>query len=53
MQELNPVYARDSEGEGIAVIYSSINQRAVLSHRADTVAKLHADELHFIVKPQA
>lgn len=31
----------------------SINQRAVLSHRADTVAKLHADELHFIVKPQA
>jgi feruloyl-CoA synthase len=31
----------------------SINQRAVLSHRADTVAKLHADELHTILKPQA
>ena len=31
----------------------SINQRAVLSHRADTVAKLHADELHYIIKPQA
>ena len=30
----------------------SINQRAVLSHRADTVAKLHADELHYILKPQ-
>jgi feruloyl-CoA synthase len=30
----------------------SINQRAVLTHRADTVAKLHADELHFIIKPQ-
>ena len=30
----------------------SINQRAVLSHRADTVAKLHADELHYIIKPQ-
>ncbi len=30
----------------------SINQRAVLAHRADTVAKLHADELHFILKPQ-
>ncbi|AOW14149.1 feruloyl-CoA synthase [Hydrogenophaga crassostreae] len=30
----------------------SINQRAVLTHRADTVAKLHADELHFILKPQ-
>ncbi|MEN9904310.1 MAG: hypothetical protein RLZZ555_875 [Pseudomonadota bacterium] len=29
----------------------SINQRAVLSHRADTVAKLHADELHYIIKP--
>jgi feruloyl-CoA synthase len=29
----------------------SINQRAVLAHRADTVAKLHADELHFILKP--
>jgi len=31
----------------------SINQRAVLSHRADTVAKLHANELHYILKPQA
>jgi feruloyl-CoA synthase len=30
----------------------SINQRAVLSHRADTVAKLHADELHTLLKPQ-
>ncbi|MEN9383664.1 MAG: hypothetical protein RL323_807 [Pseudomonadota bacterium] len=30
----------------------SINQRAVLAHRADTVAKLHADELHCIIKPQ-
>ncbi len=30
----------------------SINQRAVLAHRADTVAKLHADELHYIIKPQ-
>ncbi len=30
----------------------SINQRAVLSHRADTVAALHGDSLHFIVKPQ-
>ncbi len=29
----------------------SINQRAVLAHRADTVAKLHADELHFIIQP--
>jgi feruloyl-CoA synthase len=29
----------------------SINQRAVLAHRADTVAKLHADELHHILKP--
>jgi feruloyl-CoA synthase len=29
----------------------SINQRAVLSHRADTVAKLHADELRYILKP--
>ncbi len=29
----------------------SINQRAVLAHRADTVAKLHADELRYIVKP--
>ncbi|WP_234263528.1 feruloyl-CoA synthase [Hydrogenophaga sp. NFH-34] len=29
----------------------SINQRSVLSHRADTVAKLHADELHYILKP--
>jgi feruloyl-CoA synthase len=31
----------------------SINQRAVLAHRADTVIKLHADELHYILKPQA
>ena len=30
----------------------SINQRAVLTHRADTVAKLHADGLHYILKPQ-
>jgi feruloyl-CoA synthase len=30
----------------------SINQRAVLAHRADTAAKLHADELHFILKPR-
>ena len=29
----------------------SINQRAVLTHRADTVAKLHADELRHILKP--
>ena len=29
----------------------SINQRAVLAHRADTVAKLHADELRYILKP--
>jgi len=31
----------------------SINQRAVLSHRADTVAKLHADELRYIIKPSS
>ncbi len=31
----------------------SINQRAVLSHRADTVAALHNDTLHTILKPQA
>jgi feruloyl-CoA synthase len=30
----------------------SINQRAVLAHRADTVAKLHADELRYIIQPQ-
>ena len=30
----------------------SINQRAVLAHRAETVAKLHTDELRFIIKPQ-
>jgi feruloyl-CoA synthase len=30
----------------------SINQRSVLTHRADTVAALHADTLHYIVKPQ-
>ena len=29
----------------------SINQRAVLSHRADTVAALHGERLHFILKP--
>jgi feruloyl-CoA synthase len=29
----------------------SINQRAVLGHRADTVAALHEDRLHFIIKP--
>ena len=29
----------------------SINQRAVLTHRAETVAALHADGLHYIVKP--
>ena len=31
----------------------SINQRAVLAHRADTVEKLHADALHYILKPRA
>ena len=31
----------------------SINQRAVLSHRADTVAKLHSDGLRYILKPTA
>ena len=30
----------------------SINQRAVLTHRADTVDKLHSDELRFILKPR-
>jgi feruloyl-CoA synthase len=30
----------------------SINQRSVLTHRADTVTALHADTLHYIVKPQ-
>ncbi|MEY3628032.1 MAG: feruloyl-CoA synthase [Limnohabitans sp.] len=30
----------------------SINQRAVLSHRADTVTALHEDRLHVILKPQ-
>jgi feruloyl-CoA synthase len=29
----------------------SINQRSVLAHRAGTVAALHADTLHHIVKP--
>ena len=29
----------------------SINQRAVLGHRADTVAALHEDRLHHILKP--
>ncbi len=31
----------------------SINQRAVLTHRADTVAKLHSDGLRYILKPTA
>jgi feruloyl-CoA synthase len=31
----------------------SINQRAVLTHRAETVTKLHDDSLHYILKPQA
>lgn len=31
----------------------SINQRAVLAHRADTVAALHDDQMHNIIKPQA
>jgi feruloyl-CoA synthase len=31
----------------------SINQRAVLAHRAQTVEALHADTLHIIIKPQA
>ena len=31
----------------------SINQRSVLTHRADTVAALHADTLHTILKPAA
>ncbi len=30
----------------------SINQRAVLTHRADTVAALHDDSLHTILKPR-
>lgn len=30
----------------------SINQRAVLTHRADTVAKLHSDGLRYIIKPK-
>lgn len=30
----------------------SINQRAVLAHRAETVAHLHDDTLHAIIKPQ-
>jgi feruloyl-CoA synthase len=29
----------------------SINQRAVLSHRADTVSALHEDRLPYILKP--
>jgi feruloyl-CoA synthase len=29
----------------------SINQRTVLSHRSDTVAALHEERLHFILKP--
>jgi len=31
----------------------SINQRAVLTHRADTVTALHEDRLHHILKPKA
>ena len=31
----------------------SINQRAVLSHRADTVAALHEGRLHHIIQPSA
>jgi feruloyl-CoA synthase len=31
----------------------SINQRAVLAHRADTVAALHEDRMHGIIKPRA
>ncbi len=31
----------------------SINQRSVLTHRADTVAALHEERLHFILKPTA
>ena len=31
----------------------SINQRSVLTHRADTVTALHGDTLHYILKPQA
>ena len=31
----------------------SINQRAVLSHRAATVEALHQDALHYVLKPQA
>jgi feruloyl-CoA synthase len=31
----------------------SINQRAVLTHRAETVAALHDDTLHTILKPQS
>ncbi|WP_439517123.1 feruloyl-CoA synthase [Hydrogenophaga sp.] len=30
----------------------SINQRAVLTHRAETVARLHDDTLHAILKPE-
>ena len=30
----------------------SINQRAVLTHRADTVAALHEGRLHYILQPQ-
>jgi feruloyl-CoA synthase len=29
----------------------SINQRSVLTHRADTVAALHEGTLHYIIKP--
>ena len=30
----------------------SINQRAVLAHRAETVDLLHSDDLHAILKPE-
>jgi feruloyl-CoA synthase len=29
----------------------SINQRSVLTHRAQTVAALHEDRLHHIIQP--
>ena len=31
----------------------SINQRSVLTHRADTVAALHGNTLHYIIQPEA
>lgn len=39
-------------GRGEMTDKGSINQRAVLSQRTQTVARLHADELHYIVKPR-